>query len=101
MSLSPTITFRVNLGNIVGNQPASTILDGNETSTEAANLTMARTIYLPGLLLSNYVGTGYVKGGYFHHNDTFTVSGMQAQYLKNTYVTSDLTSVLQIVSQSY
>ena len=107
-----TITFQVNL-ETVGYptgwlQPSRTTLDGNETVTEASNFKNDRTLYIPGLLLNNYMGIGpnstFDKQlpGYLKHGQQFTVTGMQAIYLKKTYVSNPPapTDVLQVVSQS-
>lgn len=107
------ITFRVNL-ETVGTpgflQPNRTTLDGNETVTEASCLKNTRTLYIPGLLNSNYAGVGpnatfdpALATGYLNHGETFTVTGMQAVYLKKTYVSTPaaITDVLQIVSQNF
>ena len=68
-----------------------------------------RTLYLPGLLRNNYEGIGpntitsqNGSSGYLHHGSQFTVTGSQAIYLKNTYVSSPAlpTDVLQVISIS-
>ncbi len=103
-----TITFRVNL-ETVGTpgflQPSRTTLEGNETVTEAENMKYTRSVFIPGLLLSNYEGVGPSKSnptlpGYLTHGSEFTVTGAQAIYLKNTYVKGEPDDILQIVSQS-
>ena len=102
-----TITFKVNLetrNSTSHLMPSRTTLDGNETVTEASNMKNTRTIYLPGLTLNNTVGLNANgnQPGYYHHGDQFTVTGLQAIYLLNTYVSSpvSLNDVLQVVSQS-
>jgi hypothetical protein len=98
------ITFKVNLetvGHPTGTlQPSRTNLVGNETVTEADNFKDTRNVYIPGLLLQNYYGQG--PKGYLKHGTEFTVTGLQAAYLKKTYVSSPAapTDILQIVSQS-
>lgn len=121
---TPVITFQVNL-ETVGTpgwlQPNRTTTDGNETVSEASNMKNTRTIWIPGLMLSNYEGvggvhvdaTGNIGGGpgeqfggnginqgYLHHGQQFTVKGLMAVYLKKTYVTGSVNDVLQIVSES-
>ena len=107
-----TITFQVNLQTIgypTGwEQPSSTVLDGNEQTTEAANVAASRTLFIPGLLQTNYEGVGPPQsdpnlGGYLKHGSRFTVTGMQAIYLKNTYVSTPPapTDVLIVVSQNF
>lgn len=99
-----TITFQVNLETVgypTGTlQPSRTTLDGNETVTEADNMKNTRSIWLPGLKKNNYEGIG--PTGFLKHGSQFTVSGKQAIYLKNTYVSSPAlpTDVLQVVSIS-
>lgn len=99
--MSPTITFRVNLETLARQsfvQPSRTTTDGNETVSEADNMKNTRTLFIPGLLRNNYEGVG--PTGYLHHGDEFTVSGLQAIYLKRTYVLGTSEDVLQIVSTS-
>lgn len=94
-----TITFKVNLETQSRQSsllPNRITLSGNETVTEAVNMKNTRTIYLPGLLNNNHTGTTPAS---LHHGDTFVVSGLQAQYLKRTYVTGSVEDVLQIVSE--
>ena len=91
----PVIVFRVNLetvdrqGHLVPNRTSTA---GNESTSEADNLKNTRSTFIPGLL-----GAENVK---LKHNDTFTVKGMKALYLKNLYVTGASSDLLQIVSES-
>lgn len=86
----PVITFRVNLDlSVKQNEPYRINLEGNEISTEASNIKNTRSIFLPGLLGA--------ENRALKHGDTFTVKGLKAQYLKNTYVTGDPDDLLQIV----
>lgn len=92
-------TFRVNLETVNRQgflQPSRTTLEGNETVSEADNMKNTRSIWLPGLLLNNHEGIG--PKGFLKHGDTFTVDGLQAAYLKKTYVTGAADDILQIVS---
>jgi len=95
-----TITFRVNLETVNRQgflQPNRTTLAGNETVSEADNMRITRTIYIPGLLQTNVQGLG--PKGYLHHGDTFVATDSQAMYLKKTYVLGQADDVLQIVSE--
>lgn len=95
----PTIVFRVNLetvdrqGHLVPNR---TTTSGNETTSEADQQKNNRSIYIPGL-------TGAENIQRLKHNDTFTVKGAKAVYLKKLHVTSPTalaSDLLQIVSES-
>jgi hypothetical protein len=95
----PTIVFRVNLetvnrqGHLVPNR---TDTSGNETVSEADQQKNNRSIFIPGL-------TGGENHSRYKHNDTFTVKGMKAVYLKKLYVSSPTalpSDLLQIVSES-
>jgi hypothetical protein len=89
----PTITFRVNLETLNRTSsllPYNTQLQGNETVSEADNMKATRSSWLASLL----AGTEHV----FHKdNETFTVYGQKAQYLKNLYVTGSPDDVLSVV----
>ena len=78
-------------------QPSRTTVDGNETVSEADNMSVGRSIYIPGLLHANTQGIG--PKGYLHHGDTFIATGSQAMYLKKTYILGSVDDVLQIVSE--
>ncbi len=99
--MHPTITFRVNLETVNRQgflQPNRTETAGNETVSEADNQKNARTIYLPGLKLTNTMGIG--PGGLLHHGDEFTVQGLQAVYLKREYCLGSPDDVLVVVSEA-
>jgi len=95
----PTIVFRVNLetvdrqGHLVPNR---TTTDGNESTSEADQQKNNRSIFIPGLLAGE-------NKDRLKHDDTFTVKGAKAVYLKKLYVTSPTalpSDLLQIVSES-
>jgi hypothetical protein len=89
----PAITFRVNLETLnrySSSLPYNTQLQGNETVTEADNMKFTRSTWLTSLLS----GTEHV----FHKEDeTVTVYGQKAQYLKNLYATGLPDAVLEVV----
>lgn len=94
------ISFRVNLETVDRLsflQPSRTVLAGNETVTEADNMKNTRSIFLPNLLRNNIEGIG--PSGYLRHNDIITAYGLQAVYLKKTYVTGSTNDVLRIVPE--
>jgi hypothetical protein len=94
------ISFRVNLETVDRQrflQPSRTVLAGNEKVTEADNMKNTRSIFLPNLLRSNIEGIG--PSGYLRHNDIITAYGLQAVYLKKTYVTGSQNDVLSIIPE--
>jgi hypothetical protein len=79
-------------------QPNRTQLAGNETVSEADNQKDARSIYLPGLLLTNVMGIA--PNGLLRHGDEFTATGLQAVYLKKEYAHGNADDVLVVVSEA-
>lgn len=81
----PVYTFRVNLNTL---NSTSTLFP--YTQSEAAQFKYTRSTWLatmfPGAMIADKEG------------DTFTAYGLQAQYLKNLYVTGSPNDVLQLVS---
>jgi hypothetical protein len=97
---TPVIVFQVNLTtqNLTSHLPPNrTTLDGNEVTTEEANLPNTRSVWLPGLV-GNIEGIG--PNGFVTHGTQFTVKGEKALYLKKLYVTGSVDDVLKVVSQS-
>jgi hypothetical protein len=80
----PTITFKVNLETV---NRYSTSLP-NAPTDNIDNLRTTRSTWFPDLLRDNRA---------LKHGDQFTVSGMQAIYLKNNFTSGD-SAFLQIVS---
>jgi len=80
----PVYTFRVNLQTVDFLSfliPDRYQSDQDLGLTEGENHKFNRSTWLPGLT----GGDNIVK----NHDDTFTVYGMQAQYLKDTYTTGE------------
>lgn len=103
----PTITFQVNLEiqdreNIGPNtnlvsphllNPMRYQSDQDNAVTEQSNLRNTRSIWLPGLLGGENISG--ITSNFLGHGDKFTVYGLKAQYIKDTYtsgVTGDATS---------
>jgi len=84
----PVYTFKVNLETLERNSwllPYMTQPTGNQTEAEADNFKFTRSTWTPDLIRANY---------FKKHDDTFTVSGLKGQYLKDTYATGEPDAVL-------
>jgi len=89
----PIYTFRVNLETLRRYdwlQPNRTTLDGNETVSEEDALKATRSTWLTNM----FPGVSNIAE---HDGVEFTAYGMQAVYLKNTYVKGQPDDLLQLV----
>jgi hypothetical protein len=102
----PIITFKLNL---VAAQrqgwllPDNTQPDGNETTSEASNIPLTFTSWIPTLLpglniaeLTGYAPASNPASGYNGYQ--FTAYGQQATYLKKTYANGSVDDLLIVVS---
>jgi hypothetical protein len=93
-NLWPTYVFKINLPTLqryAWSHPNRTTLAGNETVTEEDNLKDTRSTWLPSMFPG-------VENLAHKHGDTFTVSGLKAVYLKNTYVKGLADDMLFLIS---
>jgi hypothetical protein len=101
---NPTITFTLNLSNPDSATllPYSNQLNGNQTTTEAAAQINARSTWLP--TLTNGDGSGGQAtgaGGSISAKNAATIVayGLNALYLKRTYVNGPGGNLLTVVSE--
>lgn len=106
----PVITFQVNLelNSTEGIGPNTNLVnphilhpdrhqnDQDNAISEKSNRSSTRSLFLPGLLVGeNRAGNTGIGGTRLQHGDRFTVKGLKALYIKDTYtngVTGDATS---------
>lgn len=91
---SPTIVFEINLQTVnrfSWSLPYNTQPVGNETEAEADNFKFTRSTWIPTLNTAPNIAKKEAV--------QFTMYGMEAVYLKNTYTTGD-DPVLRVVSIS-
>lgn len=98
MHPKPAITFRVNTetvnrqGHLVPNRLEAA---GNETRSEADDQKFRRTIaMIPGLTMGNMPNN-------YHHDETFTLYGKEALYMKELYVKGNADDMLTVVSTDW
>lgn len=86
----PTITFRVKLTpDLIGlSHPARNQNNQDQAIIDQNTFTASISTWIPDLARANYVK---------HDGDTFSVSGQNATYIKNTYATG-ANAILEVVS---
>ena len=95
--LNPTITFKVNLTPDLISilHPDRHQSDQDIAQAQAAHRASLRNTYIPGVLRGENIE--------MKHDGTFTVSGMKAKYILDTYATDrpGQPAILTVVSTTY
>lgn len=93
----PAITFRINTEtlnrqwHLVPNQRE---VQGNQTRSEADDQKYRRSVWIPGFLAGENVDR-------LGHDDTFTMYGKRATYLKTLYCKGTVDDLLTVVETSW